>query len=120
MQHHGEIAEPDHSRAENLRNSVSQARTSEVEARLAVRTSEERVGSVAARALALEESAQAEREASERAVSRRGARARGAIVSQAIAEAAYEVLINIELYDIATSSNIIHRQAIFNRCDKWL
>jgi chromosome segregation protein len=96
MQHHGEIAEPDHSKAENLRNSVSQARTSEVEARLAVRTSEERVGSVAARALALEESARAEREASERAVSRRGARARGAIVSQAIAEAAYEVLINIE------------------------
>ncbi|MCX6444273.1 MAG: chromosome segregation protein SMC [Actinobacteria bacterium] len=96
MQYHGEIAEPDHSRAENFRNSVSQARTAEVEARLAVRTSEERVASVAARALALEESAKAERDASERAVSRRGARARGAIISQAIAEAAYEVLINIE------------------------
>ena len=46
--------------------------------------------------MALEESAQAERDASERAVSRRGARARGAIISQAIAEAAYEVLIKIE------------------------
>ncbi len=96
MQHHGDIAEPDHSRAEAIRNSVSQARTAEVEARLAVRTSEERVASVAARAQALEDSAQAEREASERAVSRRGARARGAVISQAIAEAAYEVLINIE------------------------
>lgn len=96
MSSHGEIAEPDHARAETLRNDLSNARTTEVEARLAVRTSEERVASIAARALALEESAQAEREASARAVSRRGARARGAVISQAIAEAAYEALINIE------------------------
>ena len=96
MQRHGEIAEPDHARAETLRNSLSQSRTAEVEARLAVRTSEERVASIAARALALEESARAEREASDRALTRRGARARGAIISQAIAEAAYEALIHIE------------------------
>ena len=96
MQHPGDIAEPDHGRAETLRNEVSQARTTEVEARLAVRTSEERVGSIGARAQALEDSAKAERDASERAVSRRGARARGAIISQAIAEAAYEALIHIE------------------------
>ena len=96
MQNHGEIAEPDHAHAESLRNEVSNSRTTEVEARLAVRTSEERVASISARALALEESARAEREASERAVSRRGARARGAVISQAIAEAAYEALINIE------------------------
>ena len=96
LQSHGEIAEPDHTKAEALRNDVSTARTAEVEARLAVRTSEERVTSTAARAQALELSAQAEREASERAVSRRGARARGAVISQAIAEAAYEALIHIE------------------------
>jgi chromosome segregation protein len=96
LQNHGEIAEPDHTRAEILRNEVSNARTAEVEARLAVRTAEERVTSIAARALALEESAKAEREASERALSRRGARARGAVISQAIAEAAYEALIHIE------------------------
>ena len=96
MQNHGEIAEPDHTRVEAFRNEVSNARTAEVEARLAVRTSEERVTSIAARAQALEESAHAEREASERAVSRRGARARGAVISQAIAEAAYEALIHIE------------------------
>ena len=95
-QQQGEIAEPDHGAAENLRNQVSVARTAEVEARLAVRTSEERVDSIAARAKALEDAAQAERDASERAVSRRGARARGAIISQAIAEAAYEALIHIE------------------------
>ncbi len=92
----GTTAEPDHSTAENLRNQVSLARTSEVEARLAVRTSEERVDSLSARAKALEDSASAEREASARAVSRRGARARGALISSAIAEAAYEALIHIE------------------------
>ena len=96
LQQHGDIAEPDHSKAESLRIQVSSARTAEVEARLAVRTSEERVASIAARAQALEDSARAEREASERAVSRRGARARGAVISQAIAEAAYEALIHIE------------------------
>ena len=92
----GATAEPDHSSADNLRNQVSLARTAEVEARLAVRTSEERVGSTAARAKALEDSARTEREASERALSRRGARARGALISSAIAEAAYEALIHIE------------------------
>ncbi len=92
----GTIAEPDHSFTEDLRNSVSIARTAEVEARLAVRTIEERVTSVAARALALEESARNEREASQRALIRRSARARAAVISQAIAEAAYEALIHIE------------------------
>jgi chromosome segregation protein len=96
LQQRGEIAEPDHSRTEELRNLVSVARTSEVEARLAVRTIEERVDSIAARALALEQSAQAERDASERAIVRRSARARAAVISQAVAEAAYEVLIHIE------------------------
>ena len=92
----GAVPEPDHTFTENLRNSVSIARTTEVEARLAVRTIEERVDSVAARAKALEESAHNEREASERAIVRRGARARAAVISQAIAESAYEVLIHIE------------------------
>jgi len=96
LQQRGEVAEPDHSHAEDLRNQVSVARTSEVEARLAVRTIEERVDSVCARALALEQSAQAERDASERAIIRRSARARAAVISQAVAEAAYEALIHIE------------------------
>jgi chromosome segregation protein len=96
LQRHGDIQEPDHQIAQNLRNKVSAARTAEVEARLAVRTSEERVDSLAARAQALEDGARAEREASERVILRRGARARGALISQAIAEAAYEALIHIE------------------------
>jgi chromosome segregation protein len=96
LQQRGEVAEPDHSHAEDLRNQVSVGRTTEVEARLAVRTTEERVDSVGARALALEQSAQAERDASERAIVRRRSRARAAIISQAVAEAAYEALIHIE------------------------
>jgi chromosome segregation protein len=100
---HGEIAEPDRTKAEALRESLSVARTAQMESRLAVRTSEERVASIAARAQSLKEAANAEREASERAVARRGARARGAIISQGIAEAAYEVLIHIER-SIAKSS----------------
>jgi len=96
LQQHGDITEPDYQVAQSLRQKVSAARTAEVEARLALRTSEERVDSLAARAQSLEDGARAEREASERAISRRGARARGALISQAIAEAAYEALIHIE------------------------
>ena len=96
MHHHGEVEEPSHAIAEELRAEVSIARTTEVEARLTVRTSEERLTSLSARAKSLEDGAIAEREASERAIHRRGARARGAIVSQAIAESAYEALIHIE------------------------
>lgn len=92
----GEIANPDHSHADALREGVSGLRTTEVEARLAVRTIEERLDSLAARIKALIEAAVIERETSERAVSRRGARARGAVISQAIAEAVYEALIHIE------------------------
>ena len=93
---HGAVIEPSHSRAEELRAQVSLARTSEVEARLSVRTSEERLGSLSARSVALEDAARSEREASEKAIHRRSARARGAIISQAIAESAYEALIHIE------------------------
>ncbi|MSY10638.1 MAG: AAA family ATPase, partial [Actinobacteria bacterium] len=96
LQHHGDVEPPSHSLAEEIRTQVSTARSVEVEARLAVRTSEERVDSLAARAKTLEDASIAEREASERAVVRRGARARGAVVSQAIAESAYEALIHIE------------------------
>ena len=96
FQHAAEVVEPDHSVAESLRTQVSNARTHEVEARLALRTSEERVDSIAARAVSLEAAAQQERDSADRAVTRRGARAQAATVSLAVAEAAYEVLIHIE------------------------
>jgi chromosome segregation protein len=99
----GAIAEPDRTIAEALREQVSTARTLQMEARLALRTSEERVTSLTARIAALVDSARAEREASERAIARRGARAQGAVISQVIAEAAYEALIHIE-HSIAKSA----------------
>ena len=96
LQSHEELAEPDHGKTESIREEVSQLRTQEVDSRLAVRTSEERADSVAARAKALEDAAQAERDASERAISRRASRARGALISAAVAESAFEILIHLE------------------------
>jgi chromosome segregation protein len=87
---------PDTSLLENLRASVATARALEVEARLGLRTIEERATAIAERALNLEQSAIAEREATIRQISRRESRARGAITAQAIADAAYEALIQIE------------------------
>ena len=92
----GVIEEPDHLAAEALRERLTTARSIEVEARLAVRTSEERVNSIAARALELEQAAIAERAANENAIARRANRVLGAEISQLIAQAAYETLIHIE------------------------
>ena len=68
----------------------------EVEARLGLRTMEERVNAITQRASDLELSAKNERDAAARTIARREARARGAITAQAIADAAYEALIQIE------------------------
>jgi len=93
---HVEISEPDHSQAEALREKLTAARSVEVEARLAVRTAEERVNAVADRAASLEAAANAERLANETAIARRANRAKAAVISQAIGEAAYETLVHIE------------------------
>jgi chromosome segregation protein len=91
-----EPADPDTSELENLRASISTARAVEVEARLGLRTIEERVAAIAQRASELEQAAMSERESAARQISRREARARGAITAQAVADAAYEALIQIE------------------------
>jgi chromosome segregation protein len=93
---HGEISEPDHAQAEALREKLTAARSAEVEARLSVRTAEERVNSIAERAQSLETAAASERIANENAIARRANRAQGAVISQAIGEAAYETLVHIE------------------------
>ncbi len=67
-----------------------------MEARLAVRTSEERVRSIEGRAAGLLRQAQAEREARERAERRRRLRAEQARVAEAVAEAARLALERIE------------------------
>lgn len=91
-----EPSEPDQSEVENLRALVATARAVEVEARLGLRTVEERVNAISQRASDLEQSATSERELAARTIARREARARGAITAQAIADAAYEALIQIE------------------------
>ena len=90
-------AEPDLTHLEDLRSKVSAARSIEVEARLNVRTLEERANAVADRARALEVAAAHERESATLAVTRREQRAHAAITAQAIADAAYEALIQIEV-----------------------
>ena len=91
-----EPLEPELSTLENLRATLATARAVEVEARLALRTIEERVAAISQRARDLELAASNERQAASNNIARRAARARGAVTAQAIADAAYEALIQIE------------------------
>lgn len=92
-----EPMEPELSALENLRATLATARAVEVEARLALRTIEERVAAISQRARDLELAAANERQATSNNIARRAARARGAVTAQAIADAAYEALIQIEI-----------------------
>ena len=93
---HQTPVEPDLTNLEDLRSQVSAARSKEVEARLSLRTIEERKDAIAQRAIALENQAAAERESESRSISRRENRAQAAITAQEIADTAYEALIQIE------------------------
>ena len=93
---HQTPTDPDLTHLEDLRSRVSASRSSEVEARLNLRTLEERVTALAARASALEVAAQTERDSATRAVSRREQRGVAALTAQGVADAAYEALIQIE------------------------
>ena len=93
---HQTPVEPDLTNLEDLRSQVSAARSKEVEARLSLRTIEERKDAIAQRAIALENQAAAERESESRSISRREIRAQAAITAQEIADTAYEALIQIE------------------------
>jgi len=69
---------------DELAAAVPVARQHEIEVRLAVRTTEERVGALAGRADALARQAEEERAARARAEARRAARARGAAIAAAV------------------------------------
>ncbi|CAM3953093.1 chromosome segregation protein SMC [Nocardiopsis rhodophaea] len=88
--------EPDTERRDALAESAAAARAAEMEARLAVRTAEERVRSIAGRADSLLRAAAAERQSRERAARRRERRRRQSLVAKAVAEAAAEALRRIE------------------------
>ncbi|MGI8447718.1 MAG: chromosome segregation protein SMC, partial [Streptosporangiaceae bacterium] len=73
---------------EVLAGQVTAGRNAEMEARLEVRTAEERLRAIAGRADALTASAAAERQATQRAAARRIQRERQAVVARAVAEGA--------------------------------
>jgi chromosome segregation protein len=87
--------EPSSDERDTLQSDVAGARQGEMEARLAVRTGEERVRALAGRADQLVRAAGIEREARRRQQAARQARARGAIVAGAVRDAAQAVLVKI-------------------------
>ncbi|HEU4396506.1 MAG TPA: AAA family ATPase, partial [Actinomycetota bacterium] len=88
-------AEPSTEERDQLAAAVPRARQNEMEVRLAVRTAEERVSSLAGRADSLARQAAAERAARERAAARRAARARGAGIARAVEVGAREALARV-------------------------
>ncbi|MDT4937599.1 MAG: chromosome segregation protein [Pseudonocardiales bacterium] len=90
-----EPAEPATDVRDTLQAEVAQARQAEMEARLAVRTGEERVRAVSGRAEQLLRAAEIERDARRRQRAAREARARGALVAAAVRDAAQLALVRI-------------------------
>ena len=88
--------EPDTTVRDELAQRCAAGRQAEMEARLAVRTGEERSRALAGRAEALDRSAAQERSARARAIARRERRAREAVVAQAVAAAAQTMLGHLE------------------------
>ncbi|OEU91414.1 chromosome segregation protein SMC [Streptomyces oceani] len=88
--------EPDTTTRDRLAADGANARQTEMEARLQVRTHEERVKGLAGRADALDRGARAEREARERAERRRARRRQEADVAAAVANGARQLLAHVE------------------------
>ncbi|MFI6719378.1 chromosome segregation protein SMC [Kribbella sp. NPDC050470] len=88
--------EPDTSERDRLADAAKAGRAAEMEARLALRTTEERARALAGRADSLERAARQEREARARAVARAARRARQAEAAQAVHLAAGHVLARLE------------------------
>ena len=84
--------EPSTDVRDKLVQSAADARATEVEARLAVRTAEERAQALAARAEALERAARQERQARERLVALRAQREHGAAVAAEVVRGAHVAL----------------------------
>ncbi|OKK20414.1 chromosome segregation protein SMC [Streptomyces sp. CB00455] len=89
--------EPDTSRRDRLAADGANARQTEMEARLQLRTHEERVKGLAGRADSLDRAARAEREARARAERRRARLRREAEVAAAVADGARQLLAHVEV-----------------------
>ncbi|MBA0051798.1 chromosome segregation protein SMC [Streptomyces sp. AJS327] len=95
--HEEDAEDPDTSERDRLAADGANARQTEMEARLQVRTHEERVKSLAGRADSLDRAARAEREARERAERRRARMRREAEVAGAVAAGARQLLAHVEV-----------------------
>ena len=91
------LADPGPDRRAALEQAAQSARALEVDARLAMRTAEERMTAVTDRAVALESDAQVERRARQAARDRRERRARDLVVAQAIVQAVSVVRSHVEV-----------------------
>lgn len=89
--------EPDTSARDRLAADGANARQTEMEARLQVRTHEERVKGLAGRADSLDRAARAEREARARAEQRRARLRHEAAVAEAVASGARQLLTHVEV-----------------------
>ncbi|MFJ4673056.1 chromosome segregation protein SMC [Kitasatospora purpeofusca] len=89
--------EPDAAEQQRLAGAATSARATELEARLAVRTHEERVRALAGRADQLDRAARAERETRARAAERRRRAEQDAAVAVAVAEGARQLLACLEV-----------------------
>ncbi|MFC0628439.1 chromosome segregation protein SMC [Kribbella deserti] len=88
--------EPDTETRDRLAEAAKQGRAAEMEARLQLRTTEERARALAGRADSLEKAARQEREARARAIARAARRARQSEAAQAVHLAAGHVLARLE------------------------
>jgi chromosome segregation protein len=100
--------EPDTAERDGLQARVVEARQGEMEARLAVRTGEERVRAVHGRADQLLRAAEVERAARRRRQDAREARARGAVVAARVRDTAQRALLHI---DTSLSAAALEREA---------
>ncbi|MFJ5551651.1 AAA family ATPase [Streptomyces sp. NPDC093225] len=118
--------EPDHAVRDRLAADGANARQTEMEARLQLRTHEERVKGLAGRADALDRGARAEREARARAEQRRARRRHEADVASAVADGAGQLLRHIEVSvgrsarerDAAERAKVVREQELARERDR--
>ncbi|MFI1178029.1 chromosome segregation protein SMC [Streptomyces sp. NPDC020799] len=103
--------EPDTSVRDRLAADGANARQTEMEARLQVRTHEERVKALAGRADGLDRAARAEREARARAEQRRARLRHEARVASAVAAGARQLLAHVEVSVVCADEERTHAEA---------
>ncbi|MEV5882921.1 chromosome segregation protein SMC [Streptomyces sp. NPDC052020] len=112
--------EPDTTRRDRLAADGANARQTEMEARLQVRTHEERVKALAGRADSLDRAARAEREARARAERRRARLRHEAAVAEAVASGARQLLAHVEVSLTRAEQERTAAEAAKARCEREL